>query len=220
MASQSSDPHHGQPVLAAGTALTQAKAAMILLHGRGATAASILTLADEFAVDGFSYLAPQAADNAWYPQRFTAPIAANEPYLSSALAQIAALLAQIAAAGISAERTVLLGFSQGACLALEFAARNARHYGGVVGLSGGLIGPEGTDWEYDGVLDGTAVFLGCSNVDAHIPLARVHASAQALTRLGATVDERIYPAMGHTVNADEIAAVRGIMQQITRGIDR
>ena len=220
MTSQSSDPHRGQPTVAAGVALAQAKAAMILIHGRGATAASILALADQFAVNGWSYQAPQAAGNSWYPQRFTAPIATNEPYLSSALTQIAALLAQITAAGIGAERTVLLGFSQGACLALEFAARNARRYGGVVGLSGGLIGPEGTHWEYDGALDGTPVFLGCSNVDDHIPLARVHASSEALARLGATVDERIYPGMGHTVNADEIGAVRGIMQRVTRNINQ
>jgi predicted esterase len=130
------------------------------------------------------------------------------------LSAVAAVLAQIQAAGISPERTLLLGFSQGACLATEFAAKNSGRYGGVVGLSGGLIGPEGTPRDYAGSLEGTPVFLGCSDIDPHIPLARVHESAEVFRRMGATVDERIYPRMGHTINQDELDAVRGIIKQI------
>jgi predicted esterase len=211
MTEQNNGPHQGQPVLAAGEKLSGARAAMVLVHGRGATAESILTLAPELNVPGFAYLAPQAADNTWYPYAFTAPLAYNEPYLSSALARLGELLAHIEAAGIPPERTILLGFSQGACLATEFAARNARRYGGVAGLSGGLIGPDGTPRDYPGSLAGTPVFLGCSDVDPHIPAARVEHSAGVLGRLGGDVTKRLYPSMGHTVNEDEIAFVRGMM---------
>jgi predicted esterase len=211
MSEQKHGPHQGQPVLAAGEPLERAGAAMVLVHGRGATAESILTLAAELEQPGFAYLAPQAAGNTWYPYSFLAPIANNEPYLSSALAVLGQLLAHITAAGIPAERTILLGFSQGACLATEFAARNARRYGGLVGLSGGLIGPDGTPRDYPGSLDGTLVFLGCSDVDPHIPAARVRHSADVLRRLGGDVTARLYPRMGHTVNEDEIEFVQGMM---------
>lgn len=207
-------PHSGQPVLVAGPPLEEAKAALILVHGRGATAESILSLGAEVAKDGLVILAPQAANNTWYPQRFTAPIAANEPYLSSALATVGAVLEHVKMAGIPAERTILAGFSQGACLTLEFGARNAERFGGLIGLSGGLIGPEGTTWDFGKSLEGTPVFLGCSDIDAHIPLARVNESAAALEALGATVDKRIYPRMGHTVNQDEIDAIRGMIDAI------
>jgi predicted esterase len=204
-------PHQGQPLLARGAALGQARAAMVLVHGRGDSAAGIMGLAQELPHPAFAYLAPQAAGGQWYPNRFIAPLSANEPGLSSGLRAVGDALAQLEAAGVPPERTILLGFSQGACLALEYAARNARRYGGVVGLSGGLIGPDGAPREYDGALDGTPVFLGCSDVDFHIPLHRVHEAAEVLGRMGAQVDERIYPGMGHTVNQDEIAAVRAIM---------
>jgi len=207
--------HQGQPVLAAGAKLSDARAAMVLVHGRGATAESILTLVPELEQPGFAYLAPQAAANTWYPYPFTAPLGYNEPYLSSALARLGELLEHIAAAGIPPERTILLGFSQGACLASEYAARNARRYGGIVGLSGGLIGPDGTPRDYPGSLEGTPVFLGCSDVDPHIPAARVDHSADVLRRLGGDVTERLYPGMGHTVNEDEIAFVRGLMAALT-----
>lgn len=202
------DPHADQPVLVAGTPLTEARTAMIMLHGRGASAEDILSLADEWDAPGMAFFAPQAAGSSWYPQRFLAPLVANEPWLSSALAKIAALLDQIAAAGIPAERTILLGFSQGACLALEFAARNARRYGGVAGLSGGVIGPDDTPRDYPGSLAGTPIFLGCSDVDFHIPKERVQESSRVLLALGADVTERLYPGMGHTINRDEIAAVQ------------
>jgi predicted esterase len=202
-------------VLAAGEPLERALAAMVLVHGRGATARDILTLAADLDQPGFAYLAPQAAGNTWYPYSFLTPIERNEPYLSSALETLDQLLVHIAAAGIPAERTILLGFSQGACLATEFAARNARRYGGLAGLSGGLIGPDGTPRDYPGALDGTPVFLGCSDVDPHIPAARVQHSAEVLGRLGGDVTARLYPGMGHTVNEDEIESVRRIMAKLT-----
>jgi phospholipase/carboxylesterase len=211
MSEQNRGPHQGQPVLATGEPLERARAAMVLTHGRGATAESILTLVPELEQPGFAFLAPQATGNTWYPYSFLAPLANNEPYLSSALAALGEALARIAAAGIPAERTILLGFSQGACLATEFAARNARRYGGLVGLSGGLIGPDGTPRDYPGSLGGTPIFLGCSDIDPHIPAARVRHSAEVLRRLGGDVTMRLYPGMGHTVNEDEIEIVRGMM---------
>ena len=207
--------HQDQPILATGKPLHDAKAAMILVHGRGATAASILELASEFNQPDFVYLAPQAAGNVWYPNRFIEPIASNEPYLSSALQRVGESLAQITEAGIKPEQTILLGFSQGACLALEYVARNAQRYGGAVTLSGGLIGPPGSAFEYEGSLEETPVFLGCSDVDFHIPLERVQESTAAMQKLGGDVTERIYPGMGHTVNMDEIEFVRGMMAKIT-----
>ena len=204
-------PHQGQPLLTAGEPLDRAIAAMVMVHGRGATAEDILALTAELKQHGFAYLAPQSAQNSWYPNSFLAPIASNEPGLSSGLAVIASILAQLAEAGIPAERTILLGFSQGACLSLEFAARNAQRYGGLVGLSGGLIGPDGTPRNYAGSLEGTPVFLGCSDVDFHIPQERVEQSAEVLQRLGGNVTMRLYPRMGHTINRDEIRFVHGMM---------
>jgi phospholipase/carboxylesterase len=206
--------HQGQPVLTAGQPLERARAAMVLLHGRGASARDILTLADELDDPDVAYLAPQAADNSWYPFSFLASIDQNEPYLSSALEVVASVVERVAAAGIPPERTILLGFSQGACLALEFAARHARRYGGLCGLSGGLIGPDGTARDYQGTLAGTPVFLGCSDVDPHIPRARVVETADVLRRLGADVTMRLYPGMGHTVNQDEIDAVRRMVEGV------
>ncbi len=211
---RSSDPHAGQPVLAVGAPLAEARAAMVLVHGRGASAADILTLTAEFDRPGFAYLAPQAAGHTWYPYSFLAPLASNEPWLTSALGRLEALLAQIAAAGLPPERVILLGFSQGACLSLEYAARNARRYGGVAALSGGLIGPDDAPRDYPGDLAGTPVFLGCSDVDFHIPKARVQHSTAVLRRLGGSVTERLYPGMGHTVNQDEIAHVRALMDAL------
>src|SRR6266851_7392037 len=201
-------PHQGLPLRVAGEPLASARAAMIMVHGRGATAEDILMLAEELNQPGFAYLAPQAAGYTWYPNSFLAPIASNEPGLSSGLAVIASLLAKLAEAGISPERTILLGFSQGACLSLEFAARNARRYGGIADLSGGLIGPDDTPRNYPGSLAGTPVFLGCSDVDFHIPKERVQQSAEVLQRLGGQVTMRLYPRMGHTINRDELRFVQ------------
>jgi phospholipase/carboxylesterase len=200
-----------QPVLFMGEPLGQARAAMVMVHGRGATAEDILELAVELNRPGFAYLAPQAANNSWYPQSFLAPISSNEPWLSSALARLSTVLQRVEEGGIPRERTILLGFSQGACLALEFAARHAQRYGGIAALSGGLIGPDGTPRDYPGSFAGTPVFLGCSDRDPHIPKERVQQSAEVLRRLGADVTMRQYPNMGHTVNQDEIDFVGGMM---------
>jgi predicted esterase len=197
----------GQPVASAG-------AALVLVHGRGGTADSILALAGELSHPKFAYLAPQAAGNSWYPFSFMAPLEQNEPDLSSALAAIGTVLAELARAGLSPERTVLLGFSQGACLVLEYAARHARRYGGVVGLSGGLIGPPGTPFAYPGSLSGTPVFLGCSDADAHIPKERVLESAEVFRQLGANATAKLYPGLPHTINQDELSAVRTLMEQL------
>lgn len=207
-------PHQGQPVYAAGRAPGEARVAAVLIHGRGGSAPDILGLADSFNLSAFAYLAPQAAGHTWYPQSFLRPIEQNEPGLSSGLQLIDDLLTQLEEQGIPPERVVLGGFSQGACLALEYAARHARRYGAVFAFSGGLIGPDGTPRDYAGSLEGTPVFLGCSDVDGHIPLARVEESAEVLSRLGARVDKRIYPGMDHTINADEIAAVQALMQRL------
>src|SRR5579883_124033 len=204
-------PHQGQPLLTAGKPLERAQAAMVMLHGRGASAENILELTEELNAPGFAYLAPQAANNTWYPYSFLVPIERNEPGLSSGLAVIASILAQIEQIGIPLERTMLLGFSQGACLMLEFVARNARRYGGVAGLSGGLIGPDGTPRNYPGSLEGTPVFLGCSDIDPHVPKERVELTAQVLQQMGGNVTMRLYRRMGHTVNQDEIEAVQRMM---------
>jgi len=184
---------------------------MIVVHGRGASAEDILALTDEFEPNDIAYIAPQAAGSTWYPYSFLAPIAQNEPGISSALGVISRLIDGLNHGGVDSNRIGLLGFSQGACLALEFAARHAMRYAAVVGLSGGLIGPPGTPRDYAGSFDGTSVFLGCSDVDAHIPLDRVNETADVFRRMHAQVDERIYPRMGHTVNSDEIAAINAIL---------
>jgi predicted esterase len=207
------DPHAGQAVLQAGVPLEEARLAMIMVHGRGASAEDMIGLAQELRTDGVTFLAPQARGNTWYPFPFLRPIAENEPGISSALNVLAGLTRSLEQQGVGADRLLLLGFSQGACLALEFAARQPRRYAGVVGLSGGLIGPDGTDRNYAGSLEQAPVFLGCSDRDPHIPLARVHETAGVFRRLGARVDERIYPAMGHTVNDDEIEAVRALLRR-------
>lgn len=207
--------HEEQPVLTRGVPLHEATSAMIMVHGRGATARDILALSDEFVAPSMAFLAPQAAQNTWYPYSFLAPIAQNEPYLSSALANLSNILMTLGEAGIAPQRTVLLGFSQGACLATEFAARNPQQYGAVVGLSGGLIGPPGTPRDYDGSLQGVSVFLGCSDVDPHIPVERVHETEQTLARMGANVTKRLYAGMGHLVNEDEITRVQTLLEPIT-----
>ena len=207
-------PHGGQPAASAGMALERARSAMVLLHGRGDTASGILQLADVLPMAGMAYLAPQASGNTWYPNRFLAPLASNEPWLSSALEGLADLLDQIVAAGVPAARTVLLGFSQGGCLALEFAVRNPRRYGALVGLSAGLIGPPGTQWPRAGSLESTPVFLGCSDVDTHIPASRVQESADVLREIGGDVTVVLYPGMDHTVSEDEVSRVRRLIAHL------
>ena len=209
------DPHAGQPVLTAGPPVETATAVCVMLHGRGASAEDILPLASELRVPGVAYLAPEAAFHSWYPYSFLEAIDRNEPFLSSALRKVGATVAMATEVGISLDRIVLLGFSQGACLASEYVGRqaaNRKPYGGLVAMSGGLIGPAVHPGDYPGSLAGTPVFLGCSDIDPHIPLTRVNESAEILVDLNGQVDKRIYPGMGHTINADEILAARAIIE--------
>ena len=210
-------PHQGQPVYTVGKPLDEAKAAMILVHGRGASAQNILELAQELPHPDFAYLAPQAANSTWYPYSFLEPMNRNEPGITSGLQVIAELVAHVEAAGIPAERIVLAGFSQGACLASEFVARHARRYGGLLAFSGGLIGPPDTPRDYAGSLANTPVFLGCSDVDFHIPLARVEETAVTFTNLGAHVNKQIYPGMDHTIVPDEVVHARKIVHGVIPG---
>jgi phospholipase/carboxylesterase len=217
-----SDPHAGQPVAAAGAASdgapdADADAAVIFVHGRGATAEGMLEMAGESDAEGVAYLAPQARGRTWYPNSFLEAIEDNEPSLSSALALLADVRERVADAGIAADRVCFVGFSQGACLSSEFVARNAERYGGLAVLSGGLIGPEGTPRDYDGDLDGTPAFLGCSDRDPHIPVERVHETRDVLDGMGADVEERIYEGMGHGVNQDEMEYVRNLVEGVASG---
>ena len=210
-------PHQGARLVTRGSAPGQARLGVVLCHGRGATAEDILALATELRDPGAFWVAPQAVGQTWYPSSFMAPLRDNEPYLSSALALVAALVGALERAGIPAERQLLLGFSQGGCLALVSAGRSARRYGGVVGLAAGLIGPAGRSWNFTGALAGTPVFLGCSDRDPHIPRDRVEESARELARIGGEVDLRIYPDLGHTVNRDELDRVQGLLDRIAGG---
>jgi predicted esterase len=204
-------------VYGAGVALQDAAAAVVMIHGRGGSAPDILGLSASLPVEGVAFLAPQAAGNTWYPHRFIEPTAANEPHLSAAVATVAAVVGAAEAAGLPADRIVILGFSQGACLATEFAARHPRRYGGIVGLSGGLIGTDAEVEDHAGNLAGTPVILGCSDVDFHIPLARVKATTRILGAMGADVDETIYPGMGHGIVPDEVRRVRDLLERVTAG---
>jgi predicted esterase len=212
----SADPHAGARILHAGTELPEASAAAILAHGRGGSAQGMLDLARAIGGDGVAWVVPEALGGAWYPFSFLAEIESNEPFLSSALALLDRLVSRCAESGLPSDRIVLAGFSQGACLSAEYAARRARRYGGLVLLSGGLIGPPGTPRNYKGSLAGTSVLVGCSDVDPHIPVERVRETTRELERLGAEVDERIYPGLGHTVNDDEIDAARAIVHGVAR----
>ena len=205
-------PHDSEPVLSAGRPLGSGRAAMIMVHGRNAGPENILELARLVPHPDFTFLAPSAAGGTWYPLSFMAETARNEPGLSSGLAVILELVRSIEGRGVARRRIILLGFSQGACLSSEFAVRNAGRFGGVVALSGGLIGPPGTVWNYPGSFEGTPVFLGCSDVDGHVPKTRVDESAAVFSAMGAAVTERIYPGMGHQVNEDELEFVREMMR--------
>lgn len=207
-------PHAGQPVLSSGTALGQARMMVLLVHGRGATAADIMTLGPELHQEGILWVAPQASGRTWYPFSFLSPIATNEPGLSSALSVLQGIVGEAEHHGLTSDRIVLMGFSQGASLSLEFAARHARRFGGVVAFSGGLIGPEGTPRNYAGTLRGTPVFLGCSDRDPHIPAERVSESAEVLMRMGASVDMRLYENMPHTIIDEELKAAREIIGKV------
>jgi predicted esterase len=198
----------------AGKPLDEAEAAMILIHGRGASASSILRLAEELYHPRFTYLAPEADDHVWYPQSFLAPLEQNEPALSAALNTVSSVLTQVIDAGIPAENVILVGFSQGACLSAEYLARHAQHLGGLIVLSGGLIGPPGTPRDYAGSLAGTPVLIGCGDEDPHVPHERVEETAAVLAGLGGAVDRRMYPGMGHMINTDEIEQAQLIVQAV------
>lgn len=208
-------PHAGQSILRAGAAPDVARAAMIMIHGRNAGPTNILDLAPVLDRPEFVYLAPAAAGGTWYPFSFMAPREKNEPGISSGLFVIESVVNELVATGFAPHQIMLLGFSQGACLTSEFSIRHPRRYGGVMALSGGLIGPPGTSWDdVTAPLDGTPVFLGCSDVDAHIPAERVLESEAVFRRLGASVTRKLYPGMGHTVVGDEIEHVQRVMDMV------
>ncbi|XWN36936.1 MAG: alpha/beta hydrolase [Balneola sp.] len=205
-------PHQNQKTASNGIDLSDAKLAMIMIHGRGASAESIIGLGNEFETnDKITFMAPQARGFTWYPYSFLAPAGKNQPGLNSGLQAIADLIAEIKKEGISKENIFLLGFSQGACLATEFVARHPGKYAGVIGLSGGLIGEKINPSVYSGDLEGTPVFLGCSDVDPHIPKERVDETEAVFEKLGGKVTKKIYPGMGHLVNEDEIFEIQRVL---------
>jgi predicted esterase len=207
-------PHQGQRVAMAGPPLGESHAAMVMVHGRNAAPENILDLYQVLARPGFSCLAPAAAGNTWYPFSFLAERSRNEPALSSALQALGDVVERALSHGVERRHLILLGFSQGACLASEYAVRHPGRFGGVIAFSGGLIGPPGTAWNLPGSFDGTPVFLGCSDVDSHVPKERVDESAIVFERMGAEVTKRIYPGMGHLVNPDEIGFTQALMDGI------
>ena len=206
------DPHANLPAVRAGPAPEQARGTIIMIHGRGAPAESILALFPDLAVEGLAALAPQAAGHTWYPYSFLSPIPQNQPYLGSALRAIDAIVTDLLARKVPSEKIALFGFSQGACLTTEYVALHPRRYGAVMGLTGGLIGPPGTPRDYAGSLGGTPVFLGTSDPDPHVPFARVEETRDVLQRMGATVELRRYPGMPHTINEDEVKACRTLVR--------
>lgn len=199
---------HQLNTITAGLPLDKADSALILLHGRGADATDILGLANHLPVSGFALLAPQATNHTWYPYSFMQPAAANEPWLSSAIDVVQQLMDQVLEAGIPANQLYLAGFSQGACLTLEFAARHAKPFGGVMAFTGGLIGDRIATENYSGNFEASPIFIGSSNPDPHVPVERVQASAALLRTMGARVTEKIYPNMGHTISLEELEAAR------------
>lgn len=212
-----SDPHNHTPLLTAGPKPEEAAATLILIHGRGGSAEDILGLGEELLKGNVAALAPQAAGHTWYPNSFLAPMPSNQPYLDSALRRIAAIVDDLLARKVPAEKIAILGFSQGACLTSEFVARNPRRYGAAIAFTGGLIGPPGTPRAYAGGLEGTPVFLGTSDPDPHVPFARVQETADVFTKMGAKVDLRRYPGMPHTINGEEVDAARTLLASLAGG---
>ena len=206
--------HEGQPVIMRGRPLEESHAVAIMMHGRGRTTDDILELADRIGNSAFTYLAPTARDNTWYPYGFMEATEKNEPFLTSALAVYDSLIQTVVEKGIPKDHIILLGFSQGACLTAEYAVRHAERYGAIVLFTGGLIGPPGTSWNYPSSFQGTPIFLGTSDVDGFVPLERVQESATIFRHMGAQVVERVYPGMEHIVNDDEIAIARTMMQEV------
>jgi predicted esterase len=208
-------PHQKSSIVTGGISTADADLAMAMIHGRGASAESIITLANEFDTGNIHYRAPQASQYTWYPYSFLQPTERNEPGLSSGLQVIFDIVSDLENKGISKEKIILLGFSQGACLATEFVARHPAKYGGLIALSGGLIGDTVHPEKYEGDLGGTPYFVGCSDADPHIPVERVDESVEIMKKLGAQVTKKIYPGMGHTVNQDEIDHIKKIISSLT-----
>ncbi|WP_099826895.1 alpha/beta hydrolase [Oceaniglobus indicus] len=218
-------PHGGQRLISAGAPPAGARLAVVMIHGRGGSPEDMIGLADHLALPDLAVLAPEAGGRSWWPDSFLAPLAANEPGLGSGLSVVEALLDDLQAAGFGPERVALVGFSQGACLAVEAAARLARPFRAITALSGGLVGTGETDdaprddlygrrdkrFDYDGRLDGVPVLLGCHERDPHIPLARVRKSAEVLQDMGARVETQVIPGAGHGIVADEVAWLRRIL---------
>lgn len=206
-----SNSHENAQVVAFGQPLDKAKRVMITIHGRGATAQSMKALCDELDLDDTAFLAPQANAYTWYPYSFMSPTDQNQPYLNSALSLLADLEKRVKKQGFSSEQICWMGFSQGACLVSEYTSRNAKRYRGIFVLSGGVIGEYVDASNYKGDFNDTPVFIGCSDVDAHIPVERVHETESVFEKGGADVDKRIYEGMGHHVNEDEIKAMKEML---------
>ncbi len=198
---------HKRQLITAGKKLEDTSKALILIHGRGASAEDILGLADHFEVNDLTLIAPQATNHTWYPYSFLAPPSENEPWLSSALSLLKDIVKEMNAKGIISENIYFAGFSQGACLTLEFITRHATKYGGVAAFTGGLIGDKIYPENYAGDFSGTPVFIGTSDPDPHVPVERVNESAEILEKMNALVTKKIYKNMGHTINPDEINTV-------------
>jgi predicted esterase len=209
-----SNPHKGQPLATSGARVNESRGVAVMVHGRGRDTDDILGVAERIGEDGIAYLAPAAEGNSWYPLSFLEPAQKNEPRLSYALEVLDDTVNGLLEGGVPKEKMVLAGFSQGACLVAEYAARHAGRWGGILLFTGGLIGPPGTRWEYEGTFDGTPVFLGTSDVDEFVPEERVRETAEVFARMGAEVDLRVYPGMDHIVNDDEVAAAREILQRV------
>lgn len=214
----SNDPHREGVVRQFGVPLQEAEGALILLHGRGGSAEDILSLAHELYLPTLTYLAPQAYGNTWYPYSFMAPMEQNEPWLSSALNKVGAVIESIEKAGIGTERILIAGFSQGACLATEFVARHPRRYAGLIALTGGLIGPPDSDLSHAGDLAGTPVFFGSGDPDPHVPWKRVQQSAAVLEKMGAQVTARRYEGRPHMISREELELARMFVRDAFVGV--
>jgi len=205
------DPHADTSVFSNGCELSRARAAVILLHGRGASAQDILGLANSFYDERIAYLAPQAAGNSWYPYSFLAPIQQNEPWLSSALSRVEGIVSACAAAGVAQNRVAVCGFSQGACLAAEFVARHTANYGALIAFTGGLIGPPGHDLHHEGSLADVRALFSSGDPDPYVPWSRVEASANEYRRMGATVQLERIPGRPHTIIKQEVDVARPLI---------
>ena len=202
---------HQKNIIVAGKSLKEAKKVLVMIHGRGAKAENILSIASHLNVNDYALLAPQATNNTWYPYSFLTPPAQNEPWLSSALSLLGEIVTDIDAQGIASHDIYFLGFSQGACLTLEFTARNARKYGGIVAFTGGLIGDKIYPENYTGDFENTPVFIGTSDPDPHVPVERVHATVDIMQSMNAIVTEKVYNNMGHTISKDEILIANSLI---------